>query len=128
MIDGLSRWMDGKGHARISDFQGLAVPNVTDWKNLNLKYKIIADIDPEKCIQCGLCHIACEDTSHQAIAAGRAGGKRVYSVIDEECVGCNLCMHVCPVEGCITMKRVDDGQAYQNWTQHPNNPMREAAE
>src|SRR3546814_5121649 len=53
MIDGLGRWMDEKGYARVSDFQGLAVPNVTDWKNLNLKYKIIAEIDPEKCIQCG---------------------------------------------------------------------------
>src|SRR3546814_17881480 len=78
----------------------------------------MTEIDPEKCIQCGLCHIACEDTAHQAIAAGREEGKRVYSVIDEECVGCNLCMHVCPAEGCITMKRVDDGQDYQNWTQH----------
>src|SRR3546814_10485159 len=65
------------------------------------------------------------DIAHQAIAAGREDGKRVYSVIDEECVGCNLCMHVCPVEGCITMKRVDDGQDYQNWTQHPNNRSEE---
>ncbi|WP_370151895.1 NAD-dependent dihydropyrimidine dehydrogenase subunit PreA [Ferrovibrio sp.] len=128
MADGLKRWMDGKGYARIGDFQARAVPNVTDWKNLNLKYQIVAAIDPEKCISCGLCHIACEDTSHQAITAGRLDGQRVYSVIDEECVGCNLCMHVCPVEGCITMKRVDDGQSYQNWMQHPNNPMREAAE
>src|SRR3546814_11562930 len=32
MIDGLGRWMDEKGYARVSDFQGLAVPNVTDWK------------------------------------------------------------------------------------------------
>src|SRR3546814_11120739 len=73
---GLGRWMDEKGYARVGDFQGLAVPNVTDWKNLNLKYKIIAEIDPEKYIQCGLCHIACEDTAHQAVAAGREDGKR----------------------------------------------------
>ena len=26
-----------------------------------------------------------------------------YEVIQDECVGCNLCKHVCPVEDCITM-------------------------
>jgi dihydropyrimidine dehydrogenase (NAD+) subunit PreA len=32
-------------------------------------------------------------------------------------------MHVCPVEQCITMERVDNGE-YANWTTHPNNPAR----
>lgn len=32
-------------------------------------------------------------------------------------------MHVCPVEQCITMERVDAGD-YANWTTHPNNPAR----
>lgn len=128
MADGLARWMDGKGYAEVDGFRGLATANVTDWKSLNLSYQIVAQIDQDKCIKCGLCHIACEDTSHQAIAAERLDGGRRYAVIDDECVGCNLCMHVCPVEGCITMRRVDDGSVYQNWTQHPNNPMRAAAE
>src|SRR5690606_30538372 len=39
MIDGLSNWMDAKGHARLEDFRGLAVPNVVDWNDLNLNYK-----------------------------------------------------------------------------------------
>jgi dihydropyrimidine dehydrogenase (NAD+) subunit PreA len=128
MIDGLSNWMDGKGYRALDDFRGKAVPNVTDWQFLNMNYKTVAAIDQDKCITCGLCHIACEDTSHQAIAATRENGKRHYEVIDEECVGCNLCMHVCPVPDCITMARVETGKPYLNWTQHPNNPMRKAAE
>jgi dihydropyrimidine dehydrogenase (NAD+) subunit PreA len=128
MIDGLSNWMDGQGHARIEDFRGKAVPNVTDWQYLNMNYKIIARIDQDLCIKCGLCHIACEDTSHQSIAAERMDGQRRYRVIDEECVGCNLCQHVCPVPDCITMVPVDTGRPYLNWTQHPQNPMRKAAE
>ena len=99
MIDGLSNWMDSQGYARIEDFRGKAVPNVTDWQYLNMNYKIIARIDQDLCIKCGLCHIACEDTSHQSIAAERVDGQRRYRVIDEECVGCNLCQHVCPVPG-----------------------------
>jgi dihydropyrimidine dehydrogenase (NAD+) subunit PreA len=128
MISGLKNWMDGKGYATIEDFRGRAVPNVTDWKFLNINFKSIARIDQDKCIKCGLCHIACEDTSHQAIAAGRLEGKRRYEVIDEECVGCNLCSHVCPVPDCITMVSVETGKPYLNWTQDPRNPMRKAAE
>jgi dihydropyrimidine dehydrogenase (NAD+) subunit PreA len=49
-------------------------------------------------------------------------------VIEAECVGCNLCHHVCPVEDCITMEARATGEAPITWKQHPNNPMREAAE
>jgi len=126
MITGLANWMDQKGYATIEDFRGKAVGNVTDWQFLNMKYDIKARIDQDKCVQCGLCHIACEDTSHQAITKEK-DGKRFFEVIDEECVGCNLCMHVCPVDSCITMERVDQG-GYANWTTHPNNPMRKAPE
>jgi dihydropyrimidine dehydrogenase (NAD+) subunit PreA len=128
MIDGLKNWMDEKGYAGIEDFRGRAVPNVTDWQYLNMNYKIVARIDQDLCIKCGLCHIACEDTSHQSIAAERVDGERRYHVIDEECVGCNLCQHVCPVPDCISMVQVDTGRPYLNWTQHPQNPMRKTAE
>ncbi|HWT97468.1 MAG TPA: NAD-dependent dihydropyrimidine dehydrogenase subunit PreA, partial [Terriglobales bacterium] len=128
MVTGLKNWMDQKGYATIEDFRGRAIPNVTDWKYLNINYKSIAQIDQDKCIKCGLCHIACEDTSHQSIAALRVDGKRRYEVIEEECVGCNLCQHVCPVPDCITMISVDTGKPYLNWTQDPRNPMAKAAE
>ena len=65
------------------------------------------------------------------------GDGRVYSVKDEECVACNLCVDVCPVD-CISMKTLPLGTLdprtgrpvapYANWTTHPNNPMAEAAE
>ena len=38
MISGLSDWMDEKGHRSLDDICGRAVPNVTDWKYLNLNY------------------------------------------------------------------------------------------
>ena len=125
MISGLSNWMDSKGYARIDAFRGRAIANVTDWQYLNLNYDIKARIDQDKCIRCGLCHIACEDTAHQAITKEK-NGVRHFEVIDSECVGCNLCMHVCPVDECITMHRVDHA-AHGDWTTHPNNPMRSNA-
>lgn len=137
MIAGLTEWMDAKGHADLASFTGRAVPNVTDWQYLNLNYVAKARIDQDLCIQCGRCHIACEDTSHQAITA-MVDGRRHFEVIEEECVGCNLCVNVCPVEGCITLVPLAAGALdkrtgrtvspdYANWTTHPNNPAAAAA-
>jgi len=124
MIDGLNTWMDEKGYENIDDFRGMAVPNVTDYQYLNLNYDVKARIDESTCISCGLCHISCEDGSHQAIRVIKENGEKSFEVIDDNCVGCNLCMLACPVPNCITMVRVDSGKEYQNWTTHPNNPMR----
>ena len=132
LTTGLSDWMDSKGYTSVSEVSGRATPNVKDWQNLNLNYITKAVIDQDLCIQCGRCHVVCEDTSHQAITH-TVEGKRHFEVIDEECVGCNLCVSVCPVDQCITMHRLEDGvdprtqnavsPEYANWTTHPNNPM-----
>jgi dihydropyrimidine dehydrogenase (NAD+) subunit PreA len=63
---------------------------------------------------------------------------RVFEVIDAECVACNLCVNVCPVENCITMVEMPQGAIdprtgkpvteYANWTTHSNNPAARAAE
>jgi dihydropyrimidine dehydrogenase (NAD+) subunit PreA len=134
MIAGLENWMDEKDYASLDSFVGRAVGRVTDWQYLNLNYVAKARIDQQLCIKCGRCHIACEDTSHQAITS-LVDGKRHFEVIDEECVGCNLCVNVCPVENCITMEPLPAGAMdkrtgrpvdpnYGNWTTHPNNPAR----
>ena len=139
MVSGLSTWMDAKGYRGIEDFRGMAVPNVTDWQFLDLNYVAKARIDQDLCISCGRCHIACEDTSHQAITA-TVDGRRRFVVKDEDCVGCNLCVEICPVENCITLEHrtagadprtgMDYDRPYANWTTHPNNPaaVRNAAE
>ncbi len=137
MIDGLSEWMDQKGYKNIADFQGKAVPNVTDWQYLNLNYVTKAKIDQDACIKCGRCYAACEDTSHQAIMSMK-DGQRHFEVMDDECVGCNLCVNVCPVDNCISMVPMTAGTVdprtrkkvnkdYANWTTHPNNPMAKVA-
>lgn len=134
MISGLSDYLDDKG-MELSDLVGRATPNVTDWQFLNLNYVTKAVINQDDCIKCGRCFAACEDTSHQAIAMS---ADRTFTVKDEECVACNLCVNVCPVQDCITMVEVPKGGLdqrtgrevgeYANWTMHPNNPSVAAAE
>ena len=128
MKDGLSRWMDSQGYASLQDFSGLAVGNTTDWKYLDINYQVIARIDQDACIGCGRCHIACEDTSHQAIASlPQADGTHKYEVIDAECVGCNLCQITCPVQDCIEMVTQDTGKPFLDWNHDPRNPYRVAS-
>jgi dihydropyrimidine dehydrogenase (NAD+) subunit PreA len=147
MIDGLSHWMDEKGLRTIDDFRGASLPKLTEWKHLDLNYKIVARINRATCIGCDLCYIACWDGAHQCIhldrhakpAAVEAASYaliattpiakldavetthaatpplRIPHVDEAECVGCNLCWLVCPVENCITMEQVETGKPFQSW-------------
>ncbi|MEY2342823.1 NAD-dependent dihydropyrimidine dehydrogenase subunit PreA [Acidithiobacillus sp. IBUN Pt1247-S3] len=131
LAEGLAAWMDEKGYASVAELQGRAVANVRDWNRLNLNYVTKAKIDAERCIGCGRCFIACEDTSHQAIA--RLPDSTAYQVKPEDCVGCNLCVAVCPVPNCIDMLPMRTGtdprtgspirSAPMSWLEHPENPV-----
>jgi len=159
MIDGLSNWMDTNGFATLVDFRGKSLSKVTEWKHLNLNYKIVARIDEALCIGCQLCHIACWDGAHQCIHIDRVSGpidgpvglhakphesgrdgiavtpipkldlpkshiepyatslERIPRVDETECVGCNLCSLVCPVDECITMVECPTGLPPQTWAE-----------
>jgi dihydropyrimidine dehydrogenase (NAD+) subunit PreA len=147
LTSGLEGWMLEKGFDKVSDFVGRSVPRIKSWGELDLNYKVVAEIDQDKCIHCGLCYIACEDGAHQSIRWNRvpvrdyvqsngqqsqvirsggvevlagAGGDtiNVYTIKQEICVGCNLCSLVCPVERCITMKEVDTGKRPMSWNEY----------
>jgi dihydropyrimidine dehydrogenase (NAD+) subunit PreA len=138
MIDGLSNWMREKGFDKLDDFRGRSLPKVTEWKNLDLNYRTVARIDETKCIGCELCYKACWDGAHQCIHMDRVPAQprgltmtpipkldharptdtplaRVPRIDEHECVGCNLCALVCPVEECITMERIDTQRPFESW-------------
>jgi dihydropyrimidine dehydrogenase (NAD+) subunit PreA len=114
---GLSDYMDSKGFKTIEEFRGKAVKNYVEWGDLNLNYRVKAEINPKKCIECQLCVAACDAGGHQCIHTSQ-NGTRVPYVDQEACIGCNLCSLVCPVEDCITMKEIDLGKPYLTWREY----------
>jgi dihydropyrimidine dehydrogenase (NAD+) subunit PreA len=115
MCEGLTNWMDEKGFKTIDEFVGKSVPALTSWDKLDMNYHIVARINQDKCIHCGLCYIGCEDGAHQAINLSYGNPYNTYSIKEDECVGCNLCSLVCPVDNCITMTEQRKGHEYLNW-------------
>jgi dihydropyrimidine dehydrogenase (NAD+) subunit PreA len=147
LSSGVEGWMRDKGFRAVSEMVGRSVPRIRPWGELDLNYKLIAEIDQDTCIHCGLCYIACEDGCHQSIrwdrlperdvlpgpsgrngllhSGGRdvlpgAGGGvlNVFTINQATCVGCNMCSLVCPVEGCITMREVDTGRPPMSWNDY----------
>jgi dihydropyrimidine dehydrogenase (NAD+) subunit PreA len=147
LTSGLENWMRTQGFASPRDFVGRSVPRIKTWGELDLSYKLVARIDQEKCIHCGLCYVACEDGCHQSIRLERvnattflhsdghaahafrsggmdvlpgAGGEtvNVFTIKEATCVGCNMCSLVCPVEGCISMIEVESGMPPMTWNEY----------
>jgi dihydropyrimidine dehydrogenase (NAD+) subunit PreA len=141
MIEGLDEYLNGHGMKSVNELRGRAVPSFVEWGDLDLSAKLIAKIDPKTCIGCQLCVTACWDGAHQCIFTGAfdkarpphahtegfalapkppvfgsIAGDRVPWVDEPECVGCNLCQIVCPIEGCITMLEVGRGSK-ETWNE-----------
>ena len=117
MIEGLTFWMEEKGYKTLDEVRGLALPQLDDFGNFNLLHKTVARIDQSKCIHCNLCYIACDDGAHQCIDLIPVNGHTKTEVRESDCVGCDLCSIVCPVEGCISMVRLDNGAEQKTWNE-----------
>jgi len=117
IISGLTKYMDEKGFKTIDEITGRALPNITDWENLDLNHQVVAKINREKCNGCQLCFIACEDGAYQSIALPGNSTDRIPVIMEDSCVGCNLCSLVCPVDHCITMVKKDTGSGIETWKQ-----------
>ena len=99
MREGLEDYLETRGLESVTQLVGKSLEHIVEPAEHHQGVHIIAKVDPDKCIGCGLCHVVCHDGANQAM--GFNSLTRKAEVDEERCVGCLLCRHVCPVWDCI---------------------------
>jgi len=98
LISGLSFYMEEKGINKLDEIIGKALPNIIPAEQIDRSFKTIPKVNTDICIGCGRCYISCYDGAHQAIDWDEETRR---PQINDDCVGCHLCVNICPVENCI---------------------------
>lgn len=102
LVDGLTNYLSDKGFSSTSEIIGKTLPRLTAWSKLDKDWEVVASIDKDKCISCGICYVACRDGGYQAIKFEQG---KAAEVDEEKCDACSLCTLACPVPGCISWKQ-----------------------
>ncbi len=99
LTEGLQDYLADRGFGSVRDIIGIGLKNLVDPSEHHQTMHVIAKVDKDKCIGCGLCYIVCHDGANQAMKFDSI--ERKAEVDEERCVGCLLCKHICPVWDCI---------------------------
>ena len=90
--EGLARFLAVEGKT-MKEIVGMSLGTVTDVEKVERDTVILPRFLREKCKACGRCALSCRDGGHQALSIGKDG----KPVLDpKRCVGCHLCVLVCP--------------------------------
>ena len=91
---GLNLYLKEKGFSSVREARGLGLFSLHSRTDaLERDTVIFPRFDRERCIRCGRCAISCMDGGHQAITMNQ---KRLPQLNGKNCVGCHLCILVCP--------------------------------
>jgi len=91
---GLAYYLAEKGFKSVREICGSALDFVSDTTDvLERDTVVFPKFHPDACIGCGRCAVSCADGGHQAI---RLDAERKPLLDGKKCVGCHLCLLVCP--------------------------------
>lgn len=106
LTEGLAEYMKCKNVTSLSSLIGAASTTVVDHQSIERDTVVFPVFNEELCNGCGRCYISCRDGGHQAIKFDAE--KRRPKLIGKLCVGCHLCIQVCPANAVGTAgKSVD---------------------
>ena len=94
MIDGIKRYLAKYGYNSIQQIVGQALPKIIPTDLLDRRTRQFPKFIRDKCVGCGRCITSCYDGGHQALDMGKNG----KPVLNKNCVGCQLCLLVCPAQ------------------------------
>ena len=94
MVGGMKHYLGTHGYSSVSEIVGRALAGIIPADDLDRGSICYPKFDRDRCVGCGRCHIACRDGGHQALHMDARKGQPVLNA--RKCVGCHLCVTVCP--------------------------------
>jgi len=104
LTDGVAFFMKEKGIKSIDEMIGKSLDKIVMHNELPREHQFRARINKDLCVLCGECYTACNDGGHMAYTFDDK--KQPPVVDDDKCVGCNLCVQVCPTKA-ITLEAIN---------------------
>jgi dihydropyrimidine dehydrogenase (NAD+) subunit PreA len=105
LSDGLATFLGERGFSSVQDIVGIALPHLVQPDQLNRRTISYPKFDHSRCLGCGRCYVSCYDGGHQALELQEKTKKPQLN--PKNCVGCQLCILVCPAEAIAAGKRME---------------------
>lgn len=101
---GIQEWMMSNGVKSLEEVRGNALDKFLGNDHMDRNTYVLPKFNLDRCIGCGRCSVSCFDGGHQAISFNST--TRKPTLIARNCVGCHLCLLVCPVNAIGTNNRI----------------------
>ncbi len=103
LYSGVGDYLNEKMISSLDKLVGKSLPFFTTPEKLPRTGRVVAAIDEETCIRCGICYQVCEGLGYHAITMD---DQRIPTIDKKKCMGDGLCVASCPVFNCMSLRRV----------------------